>query len=1051
LFEASDSSKRFLIADEVGLGKTLIAKGVLAKVLENLKDKVRRIDIVYVCSNLSIAAQNITRLNPIPDLDFADAERITLLPLHLEQLDTNRVNFVAFTPGTSLDMGNTLGTARERMLLHTLLLRHWGLRGKAPLNLLQGNVQVTERFRERAAQLAKERISPALQKAFFETLDRQPDLRQQFASACERFARQRGYIPDEDRDIRNQVVGRLRRLLAQSCIGALEPDLIILDEFQRFKALLEPGTEEGELASELFEWSDEHAAARVLLLSATPYKAYTLQHEIAEDDHYEDFLRTVRFLDHDPAATDQFGRLLAEHRNALFRISETAQHQLYDLKSRIEGHLRRIMSRTERLSAGLAANGMLKAVVKDDLAPSASDLRTYPSMRALSDELEVDDAIDYWKSAPYPLNFMEGYQLRAVLQDRLERKADDRALVDAVEKSGPAHVPLDIIRNYQPIDPLPNARFRELTRQLSEQGAFDVLWLPPSLPYYPLSGPFEKAKGLTKRLIFSAWHLVPRSIASLLSYECERRAFTADEKEPKNTLEARKNRRGLLRFSESEGRLTGMPGFCLLYPSGELARRCDPRTFIRHRGDSAFAPQELLDWAVERVKEALPPHVRYAEPNEAADERWYWVAPILLDIHAQPETVDWWNTKDIEARWIGAGADDDGEDEGEKGWARHVCMAKSVAVAGTWPDGRAPHDLPRVLALTALAAPATCALRALGRLFDTDTAGARNAVRDGAAMIGWGFRSLYNRPETIALLRRGSRDPYWNIALEYGFQGCLASVLEEYLHVLRDARGHSLSGAERACPVLGQAAMNALQVRTATLEIDELHADRDKQSVELRKESIRSLFAMRFGSEKNEDQERVRRDSAVSAAFNSPFWPFVLVTTSVGQEGLDFHWYCHAVVHWNLPSNPVDLEQREGRVHRFKGHAVRKNVAIAHGVEVLQSSAGDVWTDLFRQARLGVPPDDRGLVPYWLYPNENGAWIERHVLLYPFSQDEIRYRVLQRSLGAYRMVFGQPRQDELLAYLLRRLDAQTLAGLSDSLRIDLAPPRRPELERPSEP
>ena len=44
-------------------------------------------------------------------------------------------------------------------------------------------------------------------------------------------------------------------------------------------------------------------------------------------------------------------------------------------------------------------------------------------------------------------------------------------------------------------------------------------------------------------------------------------------------------------------------------------------------------------------------------------------------------------------------------------------------------------------------------------------------------------------------------------------------------------------------------------------------------------------------------------------------------STSIGQEGLDFHTYCHAVVHWNLPSNPVDMEQREGRVHRYKGHA----------------------------------------------------------------------------------------------------------------------------------
>jgi len=56
----------------------------------------------------------------------------------------------------------------------------------------------------------------------------------------------------------------------------------------------------------------------------------------------------------------------------------------------------------------------------------------------------------------------------------------------------------------------------------------------------------------------------------------------------------------------------------------------------------------------------------------------------------------------------------------------------------------------------------------------------------------------------------------------------------------------------------------------------------------------------------------------------------VLASTSVGQEGLDFHTYCHAIVHWNLPSNPVDLEQREGRIHRYKGHAVRRNVAERH-------------------------------------------------------------------------------------------------------------------------
>ena len=41
--------------------------------------------------------------------------------------------------------------------------------------------------------------------------------------------------------------------------------------------------------------------------------------------------------------------------------------------------------------------------------------------------------------------------------------------------------------------------------------------------------------------------------------------------------------------------------------------------------------------------------------------------------------------------------------------------------------------------------------------------------------------------------------------------------------------------------------------------------------------------------------------------------PFVLATTSIGQEGLDFHNYCRVIMYWNLPSNPMDLEQREGR------------------------------------------------------------------------------------------------------------------------------------------
>ena len=165
----------------------------------------------------------------------------------------------------------------------------------------------------------------------------------------------------------------------------------------------------------------------------------------------------------------------------------------------------------------------------------------------------------------------------------------------------------------------------------------------------------------------------------------------------------------------------------------------------------------------------------------------------------------------------------------------------------------------------------------------------------------------------------------------------------------------------------------------------------------------------------------------VRGAFNSPFWPFVLGTTSIGQEGLDFHWYCHAVVHWNLPPNPVDLEQREGRVHRYHGHAIRKNIAQKVGARAIEqareASARDErlspW-DLAYQLADDEYAGDGGLVPHWVF-TEGNARIQRHSPVLPMSRDADRVDALRRSLAVYRMVFGQPRQDDLMEFILREV------------------------------
>jgi hypothetical protein len=135
------NTTRFLVADEVGLGKTLVARGLIARTIRHLQQEgVKRIDVVYVCSNADIARQNINRLNVTGQRDFALASRITLLPVRLHDLKGNRLNFVSFTPGTSFELGNTLGTVNERVLLYWLLREYWDLgRQMAPLNVLQGN------------------------------------------------------------------------------------------------------------------------------------------------------------------------------------------------------------------------------------------------------------------------------------------------------------------------------------------------------------------------------------------------------------------------------------------------------------------------------------------------------------------------------------------------------------------------------------------------------------------------------------------------------------------------------------------------------------------------------------------------------------------------------------------------------------------------------------------------------------------------------------------------------------------------------------------------
>jgi hypothetical protein len=1043
LFDTA-GSRRFLVADEVGLGKTMIAKGVIAKGIEHLRAKVSRLDVVYICSNGDIARQNLNRL-AIKGAEWIPGSRLTLLAKQAARFKD--VNFVSFTPATSFEVDDGLGHADERILLYQLLSRAWNLgAGVAAMNVLAGYVD-PERFRARV------RGAGILEGEHVESLQAQlaqaGELREKFQQICEHYPTARSKPALEVRQRRQRLVGKLRIVLAKSCIALLEPDLIILDEFQRFPHLLEGESEASELARALFEWKDAH----VLLLSATPYKTYAKAHEGDSQQHYVEFLKTLRFLERRGSEDRTHAALLEEYGSAVGRIAEPGGDlRLEQARKALEDRLHRVMVRTERLASTADRNGMLRAV-KSGADLHQGDVLDYVALQRVAEAVGRSESIlEYWKSSAFVLNFMDrAYKLKEDVAAAVSDTASRSAVAKALGASPTASFPFARYDAYEPVE-LPNGRLRALIRETAGSGAHRLLWIPPSCAYYAPRGAFAEPllQNLTKRLVFSSWRFVPRAIASLVSYEAERH-MAGRSGADSNTPEARRRRGHQLQFTRTE---SGGPGamstLALLYPSSFLARSCDPLQLAAETGEQGVpALSDVLELAATRIDLALrrlPP----GSDSGPVDERWYWAAPLLLDSILEPAATRLWFGQPGLANIWGATNEDEvprPDDEAPDGlWALHVERARDVAQNGI-DLGRRPPDLATVLAELSLGGPGVVLLRSMLRVVNLrpDVLGEEGGqlIRNGAASAGWSFRTLFNQPEVVDLLRREyaeqAEQAYWRAVLRYSVDGCLQAVLDEYTHILRDHLGLTSGNAAERVHEIASEVVAALSLRTANIAVEDLGLSEAGRTLKPKPRRMRCHFALRFGDERDDDGELQTRSDSVRKAFNSPFWPFVVATTSVGQEGLDFHTYCHAVVHWNLPSNPVDLEQREGRVHRFKGHAVRKNVARAHFAEALSSGSIDAWQTMFDAAVRQRAPGESDIIPYWVYTVPDGAQIERHVLAHDLSTDSLRLHALLKSLTLYRMAFGQARQDDLVQYLQERVPESEWARVAKLAAIDISP------------
>ena len=1037
-----------------------MARGLIAKTIDHLRSKsVKRIDVIYICSNADIAQQNIRKLNVTGQDGFDLATRITLLATKLRHLKAGEVNFVSFTPGTSFAMGDRGGRKEERALLYWLLHHAWDgrtMRHPGVFRLLRGTAgeanwpsYVRHYYPQRVGR-HKGQIDPGIAERFARELQLRDDeaTKDGRASIKDRFADVADRLRRRDRDDqwhqRQDLVGELRGVLARSSIGALEPDLIILDEFQRFRHLLEDPRDRDDmrtLARQLFDHESEDGHARTLLLSATPYKMYTLSDETDQDDHYGDFVKTSEFLLREKTGT--FREELRAYREALFDLEALPPRTLRRHGKAVEDRLRLVMTRTERLAATRDRSGMLEHRLQPPSEVTPGDARAFVAFDAVSRIVRAPDPVEFWKSAPYPLSFMQDYHVKRRLRDTLEVDPGAAADVARALANGDGLVDPDSIARYDELDP-GNARLRALSHDMIDSGAWRLLWLPPSLPYYAPRGAFRSGGrgSITKRLVFSSWTVVPQAVASVLSYEAERLMMRERDPEAENTAEARRRVRPLLQFRRTAGRAAAMSAFGLVYPSVALARMTDPLELAAPlQRDGQQPPGDaLLAKATARIRQKLRPILERARSDGPVDEEWYWAAAIALDRRFDPEPLEGFfarRERDHIRVWASAGDEDEADEL--VGFGEHLARARAVA-EGWLPDGRPPDDLAETLALAGMAGPANVALRALARGARYEADLEVREVRDAACRVAWGFRSLFSVPEVTALIRRksGTERAYWRRVLSYCLDGNLQAVMDEYGHILPEWLGIIGTPPVARADGVAQAMHAALTIRAPGYGYDAFRVS--GETVTRSSMTLRSRFALRFGGESADEEQRRMRSGQVRGAFNSPFWPFVLVTTSMGQEGLDFHQYCHAIVHWNLPSNPVDFEQREGRVHRYKGHAVRRNVANRHRREAFRSRGRDPWTKLFEAARRSKQArSQHDLVPYWVY--EGRHRIERYVPVLPMSREIEQLEHLKRSLAVYRMVFGQPRQEDLVAWLDERLTPKEQEHYARALRIDLTPPR----------
>lgn len=158
----------------------------------------------------------------------------------------------------------------------------------------------------------------------------------------------------------------------------------------------------------------------------------------------------------------------------------------------------------------------------------------------------------------------------------------------------------------------------------------------------------------------------------------------------------------------------------------------------------------------------------------------------------------------------------------------------------------------------------------------------------------------------VPLTRRGLKPP--DIQAAFGGEAGLRPVCRVFLDFLQ----------ERCTPEERTAYMEALQhIQTGEMTGREAHQSHASDERKGRQRGELLLPNVRLVNGRTQPETRQR----LMLAFNSPFFPEILITSNVLAEGVDLHRCCRVVIHHDLDWNPSVVEQRTGRVDRIGAKA----------------------------------------------------------------------------------------------------------------------------------